>query len=115
MLQRKPAIAARILLAVVAVATPSQAAVHFQKSGSSEPTVQSTVVVGSIVAVTVANTSRESRTVTVEVVAVVNGAQVTGYETLSVPARDDATATVDFGAPVGDVVEVGLVEGCDPQ
>jgi len=115
MSQRRAAAAARILMALLVASTPGLAGgVHFQRTGDDAPTVQSTVVLGSVVAVTVSNTSRDPKVVTVEVVAVVDGATVASTESLSVPPRDDATASVDFSGPVDEVVQVGLVEGGDP-
>jgi len=115
MFQRKAATAARILIAFLVVSTPGLAGVHFQNTGGGgEPTVQSTVVLGSVVAVTVSNPSSDPQVVTVEVVAVVDGAPAVSAETVSVPPGEDATASVDFGAPVDEVVEVGLIEDQNP-
>ena len=116
MFNKVRATAARVLFAILVVATPSQAGsgVQLMKSSSSEPTVQSTVVLGSVVAVTVANPTRSTVVVLVTVTAVVDGLPVVSAAVGTVPPRDDATVDVGFSGPVGSVVTVGLQEDSGP-
>ncbi len=112
----KTAKAARFLFALLVATTPSMAGsgVQLMKSSSTEPTVQLTVVLGSVVAVTVANPARSTSVVVVSVTAVVDGLPVVSTAVLSVPPRDDATAQVGFSGPVDGVVTVGLQEDSTP-
>ncbi len=114
MFKQRVATAALVLVAVLALSSPALAAVHFQNTGGTQPTVRSTTVLGNVVLVTVTNPGRDPRTVTVQVVAVVHGGQVSSSATLSVPPRSDASAPVDCGGPVDGVVEVGLQEDANP-
>jgi hypothetical protein len=104
------------MLAVLLLSTPALAAVHFQKDGGGgSPSVRSTTVLGSVVAVRVTNPSAQAASVTVEVVAVVDGSPVAGSASVSVPPQSDAVAPVDFGSPVDEVVEVGLIDDGNPM
>jgi hypothetical protein len=112
----KTAAAAQILFALLVSATPSLAAgsTQFSKTSSTQPTVQSTVVVGSVVYVTVGNPNRTTSSVLVTVTAVVDGSTAVSSASLSVPPKSDATAQVGFSAPVGSVITVGLSEESNP-
>ena len=113
----KTATAAKVLLALLVTATPALAAgsTTFSKTSSSLPTVQSTVIVGSVVYVTVGNPNRTTSSVLVTVTAVVAGSTAVSSASLSVPPKSEATAQVGFSAPVGSVITVGLIEDANPM
>jgi len=115
MSHQRAATTARILLAALLFSTPGWAAVGIKKTGGGSPAVQSTQVAGDVVAVTVSNPTPAPQVVVVEVLAVVDGSTVAASQSLSVSASGSATASVDFGSPVSEVVTVGLVDDPNPM
>ena len=111
-LKRK--VAAVLIVALSCAVSWAGGGVQVQKGDSSSTAVRSTSVVGSVVVVTVSNSSRYQQVVTVEVVAVVNGAPAVGYETATVNARSDASVGVEFSGSVSQVVSVGLIDDSGP-
>jgi hypothetical protein len=112
----KTATAAKVLFALLVTATPGLAggSTTFSKTSSTQPTVQSTVVVGSVVNVTVGNPNRTTTVVLVTVTAVVAGQTAVSSAVLSVPPKSESTAQVGFSDPVGSVITVGLSEESNP-
>ena len=72
-------------------------------------TIAASQTVGTVVVVTVSNTSSEPKTATVRVVAQVDGNLVVSYAPVSVAPNSSANAVAGFPAEVGGVIRVGII------